>query len=162
MKTPFTREDAEQVKSWGMYEGIPVEIIQKFGFHEGGQLVSPSREKCEIEMLRQAMDGRSLSVSPVAEAWLLSACKQAYELLPKWKAAGLVTVSEDGACFNFHRVKQNAIGERLFKLGFQSWTDAEKYIHVEGRGAKEKSLRAYADPQKPAKTYWEFEAAEAI
>jgi hypothetical protein len=103
---------------------------------------------------------QSVSTSSIAEAWLLNTCKQAYEILPKWKAAGIVSLSDDGVYFNFHRVKQNAIGQRLFKLGFQSWTDAEKHIQVEDKKVNEKSLRAYADPQKPAKTYWEFETAE--
>jgi hypothetical protein len=56
MKKPYSREDAEEVKQRGMYEGIPIEIIQKLGFHEGGFSVPPSREKCEIEMLRQSME----------------------------------------------------------------------------------------------------------
>jgi hypothetical protein len=54
MKRPFSREDAEQVFNWGGYEGIPIEIIQKLGDHDGGYFHAPSPLECKIEMLRLA------------------------------------------------------------------------------------------------------------
>ena len=95
----------------------------------------------KIEGLRRELTAHKVGPGPEmkrAEAWLMSSCPELFAHCLKLEEAGLIERSDKG--FNW-RCRQSAILMLLHRCGFNDWKGFARHCLINGKPAKEGSLK---------------------